>query len=278
MMLGNLPRLARWLGLPLFPLLAVPLPLPVKYRLYFGEPMRFTGSPEKVVNLFSFIAEEVREILASLGTTAERRDLGRVLDLLALMRFASRRPDRRERTLLRWCDSRLWRKRAAFQGLRKGTLVHAAMQPSALWDVLGYPGPIGPRPDAPRKTIEPLRVGDRDLLFMDRSTLADPGKSVRGGIPVCWPWFGDLKRNPQAVQAMHQGGPLTPAHGLVRALDWELQKVDSQAQEVHLSLRCTAAEQGLPLGLMSPTEELMHQPHRRGMVCAEGGGMQHLRE
>jgi glutamate synthase (NADPH) large chain len=28
---------------------------------------KFTGTPEKVVNLFSFIAEEVREILASLG-------------------------------------------------------------------------------------------------------------------------------------------------------------------------------------------------------------------
>ena len=28
---------------------------------------KFTGTPEKVVNLFSFIAEEVREILAALG-------------------------------------------------------------------------------------------------------------------------------------------------------------------------------------------------------------------
>ena len=28
---------------------------------------KFTGTPEKVINLFTFIAEEVREILASLG-------------------------------------------------------------------------------------------------------------------------------------------------------------------------------------------------------------------
>ncbi len=36
---------------------------------------KFTGSPEKVVNLFSFIAEEVREILASLGfAQTGRRD------------------------------------------------------------------------------------------------------------------------------------------------------------------------------------------------------------
>ena len=36
---------------------------------------KFTGTPEKVVNLFSFIAEEVREILASLGfRSLERGD------------------------------------------------------------------------------------------------------------------------------------------------------------------------------------------------------------
>ena len=34
---------------------------------------KFTGTPEKVVNLFSFIAEEVREILAQLGFRSLRR-------------------------------------------------------------------------------------------------------------------------------------------------------------------------------------------------------------
>ena len=28
---------------------------------------KFTGTPEKVVNLFTFVAKEVREIIASLG-------------------------------------------------------------------------------------------------------------------------------------------------------------------------------------------------------------------
>jgi len=43
---------------------------------------KFTGTPEKVVNLFSFIAEEVREILASLGFKSLRDVIGRT-DLLA---------------------------------------------------------------------------------------------------------------------------------------------------------------------------------------------------
>ena len=43
---------------------------------------RFTGTPEKVINLFSFIAEEVREILASLGFRSVLEIVGRT-DLLA---------------------------------------------------------------------------------------------------------------------------------------------------------------------------------------------------
>ena len=42
---------------------------------------KFTGSPEKVVNLFSFIAEEVREILASIGARGLEDVIGRT-DLL----------------------------------------------------------------------------------------------------------------------------------------------------------------------------------------------------
>ena len=47
---------------------------------------KFTGSPEKVVNLFSFLAEEVREILAALGARALDDVIGRT----ELLRQASR--------------------------------------------------------------------------------------------------------------------------------------------------------------------------------------------
>jgi 1-acyl-sn-glycerol-3-phosphate acyltransferase len=50
--IGNLPRVARALGLPVLPVipqLLVPggqLPLPTRFRVYFGEPMRLTGSAD----------------------------------------------------------------------------------------------------------------------------------------------------------------------------------------------------------------------------------------
>jgi 1-acyl-sn-glycerol-3-phosphate acyltransferase len=47
----NVKPLARLIGAPAFPVVPYPpflplVPLPVKYRLYFGEPMRFTGDPD----------------------------------------------------------------------------------------------------------------------------------------------------------------------------------------------------------------------------------------
>jgi 1-acyl-sn-glycerol-3-phosphate acyltransferase len=47
----NLRRVAKLVGAPSFPIVPYPpfvplVPLPVKYRLYFGEPMTFTGDPD----------------------------------------------------------------------------------------------------------------------------------------------------------------------------------------------------------------------------------------
>ena len=46
----NVRPLAKLMGMPSFPVVPyppfLPLPLPVKYRLYFGEPMHLTGDPD----------------------------------------------------------------------------------------------------------------------------------------------------------------------------------------------------------------------------------------
>jgi 1-acyl-sn-glycerol-3-phosphate acyltransferase len=49
--IANVRPLARLLGMPAFPiiphvLLGLPLPLPTRYRLWFGEPLRFSGDPD----------------------------------------------------------------------------------------------------------------------------------------------------------------------------------------------------------------------------------------
>ncbi len=54
---------------------------------------KFTGSPEKVVNLFSFLAEEVREILAELGVGSLNEIIGRTDLLVQVSRGAKHLDD-----------------------------------------------------------------------------------------------------------------------------------------------------------------------------------------
>lgn len=49
------------------------------------------------------------------------------------------------------------------------------------------------------------------VLWMSTDASLIPGKSIRGGVPVCWPWFG-----PHATDASF------PAHGFARTIPWEL--------------------------------------------------------
>lgn len=72
------------------------------------------------------------------------------------------------------------------------------------------------------------------LIWLGEQAAYKRGQGVRGGVPVCWPWFGNLQRNPQAVQAMHRQPDAAPAHGLVRSLDWQLQGIDQHADGVQL--------------------------------------------
>ena len=50
-----------------------------------------------------------------------------------------------------------------------------------------------------------------DLLFVSQHACFQPGKAIKGGIPVCWPWFG---ADPESRGR--------PAHGFVRNRDWQV--------------------------------------------------------
>lgn len=66
-----------------------------------------------------------------------------------------------------------------------------------------------------------------DLLFLSQKSSYKEGKAIRGGIPVCWPWFGgdpiDLNR---------------PDHGFVRNGLWEVLKTEATTElETKVKLR-----------------------------------------
>jgi long-chain-alcohol oxidase len=84
--------------------------------------------------------------------------------------FASLPHDEREKALLAWCDSDDVMERAAFQALRKLTMVMYYTVPwqgegkNPVDEAIRYPGPLGPPKDPPPKTIKPLEItGDTEL-------------------------------------------------------------------------------------------------------------------
>lgn len=57
-------------------------------------------------------------------------------------------------------------------------------------------------------------TGAKPVIFMSKDAIFFPGKAIRGGIPICWPWFGACKEN-----------PANPAHGFARISFWNLYNV-----------------------------------------------------
>lgn len=75
------------------------------------------------------------------------------------------------------------------------------------------------------------------IIWLSEEASFVRGQPVRGGVPVCWPWFGDLARNPQAIQDGFEGSQ-PPAHGLVRGIDWTLKDSYSDVDGGTLEFVC----------------------------------------
>lgn len=59
---------------------------------------------------------------------------------------------------------------------------------------------------------------NRERLWLSQIAVLDGSKAIRGGIPICWPWFGDYSSNPEASKAAP--AEEKPAHGTVRRQQW----------------------------------------------------------
>ncbi len=61
-------------------------------------------------------------------------------------------------------------------------------------------------------------AAQHDVLFLSKQAYYQAGKAIKGGVPVCWPWFGP---DPQ--------GKGRPAHGFARTSEWAVLKTASPA-------------------------------------------------
>jgi glucose-6-phosphate 1-epimerase len=74
-------------------------------------------------------------------------------------------------------------------------------------------------------------VGHEDVIFLSEHSQFEQGKAIRGGIPVCFPWFRNKVDDPKA-----------PSHGVVRTKAWELDSIESHGDTVVVSLSTVSDE------------------------------------
>ncbi|WP_223501516.1 D-hexose-6-phosphate mutarotase [Pseudomonas sp. BF-R-24] len=89
-------------------------------------------------------------------------------------------------------------------------------------------------------------AGQPPLIWLNDEAVFKTGKSIRAGVPVCWPWFGVFDRNPQSVQAMRVSNEAPSAHGFVRAMDWELGGIEAEGESLKVEFLLPYPDGGFP--------------------------------
>lgn len=78
------------------------------------------------------------------------------------------------------------------------------------------------------------------LLFMSEQSKFEEGIALRGGVPICWPWFGSFTDNPACIVEQSESQTAeAPAHGFARVQNWQLDHIEITEKEetlIELSL------------------------------------------
>lgn len=74
-------------------------------------------------------------------------------------------------------------------------------------------------------------TGGEPVIWLSGASNYSPGAPIRGGIPICFPWFG-----PNALD------PSAPLHGFARLHAWEIVEADEVGDDVSLTFRLSDSE------------------------------------
>jgi glucose-6-phosphate 1-epimerase len=58
-------------------------------------------------------------------------------------------------------------------------------------------------------------LGEEPVIWVSEAARFAPGVAARGGVPICWPWFGP-----------HPADPALPNHGFARTAEWQVVAVE----------------------------------------------------
>lgn len=77
--------------------------------------------------------------------------------------------------------------------------------------------------------------GEKEIFWLSEDALYQEGKAIRGGIPLCWPWFGANDQQTEQLKA--------PNHGFARQSLWQVKGIEADANGVVLILTLTGQDQ-----------------------------------
>ena len=73
------------------------------------------------------------------------------------------------------------------------------------------------------QVLEWAPADEAEVLYVSPDAIFREGKAIRGGIPICWPWFG-----------AHPSEENAPFHGIARTRPWRLLSAEEDAAGVTL--------------------------------------------
>ena len=73
--------------------------------------------------------------------------------------------------------------------------------------------------------------GGEEVIFLSRQSQFEAGKAIRGGIPICFPWFRNKLDDPKA-----------PSHGFVRTRAWQLDSIEQTSDAVTVTFSTASDE------------------------------------
>ncbi|MGN0864675.1 MAG: D-hexose-6-phosphate mutarotase [Akkermansia sp.] len=84
-------------------------------------------------------------------------------------------------------------------------------------------------------------AGQRPVLYMSPKAVFRKGKALRGGIPLCWPWFGKNSEDPSL-----------PSHGIARTSLWQVGSCEEgEDGRVRLLLALPPEQELMPSGAVA---------------------------
>ena len=85
-------------------------------------------------------------------------------------------------------------------------------------------------------------TGQKPVLFLSDRSAFTPGKAIRGGVPIIFPWFGARTATPENQRT--DG----PSHGFARITNWTLPFAALSGDDLHLTLTLAPDDSTRALG------------------------------